>query len=165
MNRVLYVTSEDRYASFEKQSTSKHLRQCIDNSVTGCNKCVGYCQFSEHPGFLTKELRKKHDCIKKHCNYYVPKSTKVKDADYKCNVVDTNEIENIVETKVKQFEGMKIMKIDKHSNEQWTFNYITISNDYPLTEISETIKNEFGFLINWNRLNYTFDNCIKLIFG
>lgn len=53
---------------------SPHHRRCIDGTVTGCGNCVGYCQFRDHPGYLTKDLRKQHDCIKKGCNYYIPKS-------------------------------------------------------------------------------------------
>lgn len=44
---------------------SPHHRRCIDGTVTGCGNCVGYCQFRDHPGYLTKDLRKQHDCIKK----------------------------------------------------------------------------------------------------
>ncbi len=57
--------------------TSPHHRRCIDGRITGCGNCVGYCSFRDHPGYLTKDLRKKHDCIKKACNYYVPKAKPV----------------------------------------------------------------------------------------
>ena len=53
---------------------SPHHRRCIDGRITGCGNCVGYCNFRDHPGYLTKDLRKKHDCIKKGCNYYVSKT-------------------------------------------------------------------------------------------
>ena len=68
---VIYSTPKE--SKFEK-GASPHHRRCIDGKVTGCGNCVGYCQFREHPGYLTKELRKQHDCIKKGCNYYIPKS-------------------------------------------------------------------------------------------
>ena len=53
---------------------SPHHRRCINGRKTGCGNCIGYCKYSGHPGYLTKELRKEHDCIKKGCNYYVPKT-------------------------------------------------------------------------------------------
>ena len=49
-----------------------HCR-CIDGTITGSNKCVGFCDYYGHRGFLTKETRKKHDCLKKECAYYVAK--------------------------------------------------------------------------------------------
>ena len=68
-----YSTATDRYALIEKQCMGNE-RKCINGRVTGSNKCVGYCQYEEHPGFLTKELRRQHDCIKKKCCYYIGKS-------------------------------------------------------------------------------------------
>lgn len=58
-------------------SSPPHRRRCIDGKITGCGNCVGFCKFNGHPGYLTKELRKKHDCIKKACHYYVPKAKSV----------------------------------------------------------------------------------------
>lgn len=70
-----YIHSSDLpYSAFDKGvGNNKYNRRCIDGKITGCGKCVGYCTFSIHEGFLTKELRKKHNCVKKDCLYYVPK--------------------------------------------------------------------------------------------
>ena len=66
--------SDMSYAAFDRSSgRDPYARRCIDGSHTGCNKCVGYCTYYEHRGFLTKELRKQHDCLKKGCRYYVNK--------------------------------------------------------------------------------------------
>ena len=48
-------------------------RRCIDGHITGIGNCVGYCLYEGHPGYLTKSLRKEHDCIKKNCYHYEPK--------------------------------------------------------------------------------------------
>lgn len=69
---VIFSTAES-FVSFAADD-SPHHRRCIDGKNTGCGNCVGYCKYNGHPGYLTKELRKKHDCIKKGCNYYVPKT-------------------------------------------------------------------------------------------
>lgn len=78
MYEIIYSTADSRYEQYEKQCRSKYDRRCIDNSITGCNKCVGYCQYAEHPGFLTEELRKQHNCIGKQCFHYVAKQKKEK---------------------------------------------------------------------------------------
>lgn len=68
------------YSYFDNKQNHTHNRRTIDGTITGCGKCVGYCQFSEHSGFLTKEQRKEHNCIGKGCHYYLskPKTEKVK---------------------------------------------------------------------------------------
>ena len=163
MNEIVYTSIETRYASFERQSPSQYIRRCIDNSRTGSNKCVGYCQYSEHPGFLTAELRKKHDCINKRCCHYIPKSSKTSNIAPDRFAERKDEVIKIVQCKVKQFEGMKILKTDHSADGTWIFHYITISNEYPLTEISKAIENEWGFPVSWKKLNYSFDNCVRLI--
>ena len=72
-NRIVYSTGQAGYSYLEKKQTSPHRRRCINGQITGCGKCVGYCTFCEHPGYLTKELRKEHNCIKKNCHYYQAK--------------------------------------------------------------------------------------------
>ncbi|MBR4858017.1 MAG: hypothetical protein IKU08_02390 [Clostridia bacterium] len=70
---VIYTTTENKFEFYEKNSPSKYTRISINGSIVGCNNCVGYCMFSGHPGFVTKEQRKEHDCIRKNCYYYIPK--------------------------------------------------------------------------------------------
>ena len=73
MDRQLFFASATTYNTYESHKNTPHHRKCIDGKITGSGKCVGYCEFRDHPGYLTKELRRKHNCIKKGCNYYVPK--------------------------------------------------------------------------------------------
>ena len=85
-NTVVYTFIEsDLYHYMESKQESPHRRKCIDGSVTGSGNCVGYCRFCEHPGYLTKELRKEHDCIKKGCHYYTAKSCGKTEQQVQCN--------------------------------------------------------------------------------
>ena len=77
MNSIVSTFSAVTYSAYESQLKTPHHRKCIDGTITGCGKCVGYCQYQEHPGFLTKDLRKEHNCIKKGCYYYLPKVKRV----------------------------------------------------------------------------------------
>lgn len=72
-----WTTDNLTYDYFENRSKSEYTRKCIDNRIVGSNKCVGYCIFEEHRGFLTRELRKKHNCIKKRCDYYIHKNKSI----------------------------------------------------------------------------------------
>lgn len=78
MDAVVYSTIINKYELYEKKSPSQYTRRCIDNTITGCNKCVGYCQYVGHPGFLTQKHRKEHNCLGKGCYYYIAKPSKEK---------------------------------------------------------------------------------------
>ena len=73
---VIY-TSDNTNTRFSS-NRNPHIRKCIDGSVTGCGKCVGYCNYRGHPGYLTKELRRQHNCVKKSCRYYESKEKPVR---------------------------------------------------------------------------------------
>ena len=62
------------YEELEKfHAKANHNRKLITGRTTGCGNCVGYCEYEEHPGYLNTALRKEHNCVKKGCNYYIPK--------------------------------------------------------------------------------------------
>lgn len=67
------VIHQTKYQQLEAQYGKGYDRRLIDGRITGCGKCVGFCQYHNHSGFLTKEQRKEHDCLRKQCFYYVPK--------------------------------------------------------------------------------------------
>ncbi len=67
------MKSERDYLYYETINWGSHDRRCIDGHITGSNKCVGYCEFCFHSGYLTEKLREKKDCLEKGCNYYLPK--------------------------------------------------------------------------------------------
>ena len=73
MSSQIMAFSTATFNTYESRKQTPHRRKCIDGRVTGCGNCVGYCQYREHPGYLTKELRKEHNCVKKGCRYYLPK--------------------------------------------------------------------------------------------
>ncbi|MBO5955519.1 MAG: hypothetical protein J6Q10_01825, partial [Clostridia bacterium] len=64
------------YTYFEKKNGDSHTRRCIDGRLTGKANCVGYCRYSGHEGYLTKEQRREHDCLGKGCFYYLQKPKK-----------------------------------------------------------------------------------------
>lgn len=77
LNKLVYSTDKNRYSQYEKRSPSKYTRKCIDGTITGCGNCVGYCQYNQHPGFLTADMRKEHNCVGKGCDYYVAKPKRI----------------------------------------------------------------------------------------
>lgn len=63
------------YERVERRQQGRE-RRLINGRITGCGKCVGYCRYDGHPGYLDKTLRQAHDCLRKGCFYYAPKDTR-----------------------------------------------------------------------------------------
>lgn len=160
---VCYSTETDVYGQYERKSPTKYNRKCIDGSITGCGNCVGYCQYKEHPGFLTAEQRAKHDCLKKGCFYYIPKP--VREKEDKAIFIDYGER---VLALAKQFtdcyEGMRVLRATK-LDDRWNLSYVTISNDYPLDLIQTKIRNSTGEIVKFVNLGYDYDRCVQLIYS
>ncbi len=74
---IVYSTEWKTYAQMEGQSHSQHEHRCIDGRLKGCGKCVGYCQYGGHPGFLTEKLKEKHQCTEKECGYFIKNPRKL----------------------------------------------------------------------------------------
>lgn len=161
MNNVVYTTEMDRYALFEKKSPSKFTRICIDGHITGSNKCAGYCQYEEHPGFLTTELMKQHNCIKKGCYHFIAKSKKPHEIEAK------NDINSVILSHAQNLlshnEGIRIMNVKNTEFKEYTISFITITNDYSFDDYIQIARELFGVEIVFNKLNYDLDRCIALL--
>ncbi len=163
-NEIYYSASAETYQKYIEKSPSKHEMKCIDGRITGCGKCVAYCQYIGHNGFLTEKLMKSHKCIEKKCDYFVvkPGKKKLDDDDLK-NSYD--ELLNIADKLTEKYEGLKFIKADLIGLNTRKLSYITISNEYPLQRIKNDIEERTGYTIMLEKLNYSFENCVKLIFG
>lgn len=150
-----------KFESIFKEVGSIHHNKCIDGSVTGSGCCVGYCTFEEHPGFLTKELRKKHNCINKGCHYYVAKT---KTAGTTESVfVDDALTYRVINSEMAKYEGVKIISISRSEFREYTIKYIAITNAYSFENIAKELVEETGCNIVFQKLNYSFENCVQLI--
>lgn len=76
MELLVYSSTENAYHDYVTQTRDHFRLRCIDGHRTSCGNCVGYCRYSGHEGFLTRELRKEHNCLGKQCDYYLPKPRK-----------------------------------------------------------------------------------------
>ena len=93
------------YAFYDSHSKSKYNRISIDGTVVGCSRCVGYCKYDMHPGFLTEKMRKVHHCIEKGCNYYLEKD-KYEKKDRKVGNDYLLQIEKSAKEHTSELEGM-----------------------------------------------------------
>ena len=151
------------YSYFDNKQKQTHNRRTIDGTITSCGKCVGYCQFSEHSGFLTKEQRKEHNCIGKGCHYYLskPKTEKVKSSRKNT----TNEIIQKSSKVISDLEGIKIIRAEEITQGGWKLKYVTLTNDYSIVDLEKLISSVLGQKAVMQRLNYDFEIAAQLIYS
>ena len=164
MYEMVYSTADSRYEQYEKQCRSKYDRRCIDNSITGCNRCVGYCQYAEHPGFLTEELRKQHNCIGKQCFHYVAKPKK-KNAPQLIVVDLTSSILAVARKVMCQNEFARVLRVENIEFKKYNAYYVSITNECNFDRYSSQIKDELGVDVDFINLNYDFDKCVALLYA
>ena len=153
--------TEGVYEQIESRQRAGHNRTCINGAVTGCGKCIGYCQYKGHPGYLTEQLRKEYKCIEKECFYYVPKPRHKKVPNRGTSLLDMLLLSAIQLT--AQMEGMRVMSVQEQSKNCWQFSYVTISNEYPIQELILSLERDFRGKVTFKKLDYNFDRCVQLI--
>ena len=158
-NNVIYSTENNLYIQYENSSKSQVNRRCIDGTITGCGNCVGYCQYQEHPGFLTQKQRKEHNCIKKQCHYYLPKPARQKAAE---SVDNSSAILSLAKRIAKDIDDLSILKIWREGR-SWVLGYVTVFGRYDFCDIEQKIREESGSSIIMQKLDYSFENCVELI--
>ena len=156
------VTTID-YHTYDSRHKSAHNRTCIDGTITGSGKCVGYCEYDIHPGFLTEKLRTKHSCLEKNCIYYIPKPKN----SGRNNAANDNEQERILAlsaSATSDMEGLKVMRANRDTDGGWTIFYISIS-EYFFDAASRIIEEKSGTRVKFVDLGYRFEIAADLIFG
>lgn len=159
---VFYTTETDRYSEYEGKSPSKHLRKSITGSMVGSNKCVGYCQYPEHSGFLTQEQRKEHDCLGKECSYYLAKPKREK--EQKEPIINpVSDLLPLIQKTISN-EAVKVIRVTETEPNKITAFFISITNDYSFAESTRQLQENYGIDVTFSRLDYDFDTCVKLLY-
>lgn len=156
------------YNYYEKQAAKalpKYARRCIDGKVVGCSKCVGYCQYDGHPGFLTDKQRKEHRCLEKECFYYVQKSSTGRCKSQNVQNSTLTQIINSAKKYTAEFAEMKILSAYMDSDDRCVLKYVTISNEYPISKVAATLTAEFELIVQFEKANLDFDTCVDIILG
>jgi len=163
MINITYFETNHTYTFYEQKNASAHHRRCIDGKITGCGNCVGYCQYKEHPGFLTEKLRTEHDCIGKGCFYYLPKP---KNEKYPLKAAEIlQSILNTITEALVGYEGMRVLQADKCPSGGWQLKYVTITNEYHIPSIEKKLSACVGDVISMIRLNCDFEKAVQLIYA
>lgn len=162
MENLVYSSARNVYEEYEKASPSAYTRKSITGAVIGCNKCIGYCKYHGHPGFLTVDQRKKHNCIGKECFYYLAKPRREKGQKRTTDNLLSDILPAIQSTIVN--EGVKIIRVTETGQNEVTAYFVTITNDYSFAESVIRIQESYGVAVSFSKLDYDFDTCVELLF-
>lgn len=151
------------YTYYDSRQQNPYNRCSIDGTIVGCGKCIGYCQFEEHRGFLTKKQRQEHNCIGKGCYYYLPKP-KFKDEKISMKAIMTDIIRKSSEA-IADFEGIKIIRAEEKMGGELALKYVTLTNGYSIQDLERLISSALGQKVIMQKLNYDFEIAAQLIYS
>ena len=160
MDDIVYSTETNRYNLYEKAERSRFERRSIDGTIVGCSKCCGYCQYEEHPGFLTEKQIKEHSCINKQCYHFIKKPIYEKKLKHPKSPL----LLDYIQKSLSDIEGVKVLRI-KNNSDDCEACFVAITNNYNFDDCISDVKNKFNISLTFVKLNYDFDICAKLIYA
>ncbi len=155
------MTEFDR---FDRSRGPNHTARTIDGKTVGISKCVAFCTCDLHPGYVTHELRQRHDCLGKSCFYYVPKPKREKresdGGEYRLEMEILKNAKKLTE----EYEGMKVLGVLSLRNDGCTLRYASISADYPIEKVEKNLSELFGFSVKLHKIDCDYETATELIF-
>ena len=144
------LNSETEYEFFERVSGSVYNRKCIDGKITGCGNCVGYCKYCEHPGFLTKKQRERHDCLEKKCRHYLSKER----TESKKNTPPktAKELLSLAQKCAEKTDDIRILR-SRFDGDKWAIDYVSVFGNLELSKIEKTVSDLSGLSVRFQRLD------------
>lgn len=145
----------------EKNYIGAINRRCIDGSIHGCSSCKGYCDFKDHPGYLTEKMIAEKRCIEKGCDYFRAKTKAQRPVKRTSNVKD---ILSAASTALTVFEGLRVVRAKQTESGSWTLYYAQIA-DYDSGLLRESLSAQCDFDFSLSRIPCDFDTAARLVYG
>lgn len=149
------------YDTIEKNYIGAINRRCIDGSIHGCSSCKGYCDFKDHPGYLTEKMIDEKHCIEKGCDYFRAKTKAQRPVKRTSNVKD---ILSAASSALTVFEGLRVVRAKQSESGSWTLYYAQIA-DYDSGLLRESLSAQCDFDFSLSRIPCDFDTAADLVFG
>lgn len=135
--------------------------RCIDGSIHGCSKCVGYCSYDGHTGFLTTKMQEEHDCIGKKCFYHFSKP-EVPKRRREDNRSLPRKILSIAQAETATMEGLRVIRVSMGPNARCIVHYAAIA-EYDMTPVQEAIAESSEYPVCMKQIPCDFDTAVTLI--
>ncbi len=137
--------------------------RCIDGALRGRSKCVGFCAYECHPGFLTVQQEREHQCHEKGCFYHHPKPA-VQRNRRDTEALKRVEIMAAAERVTAGLEGLRVLRASRGPDGGWTVWYATIAG-YDLSEAEAQLRKETQCRVSMKQLRCDFDTAATLVTG
>lgn len=155
--------SSSVYQAMKAKTIQNYNLRCIDGTLHGCSKCVGFCTCEYHPGFLTAQHERDHQCKEKQCFYHHPKPPAIKESN---NKKAENEVEkqimSIAQRTTAHMEGLRILRTSVDTNGHWIIHYVAIAG-YDAAWIESKIIEVIERQVQLKELCCDFDTAVSLV--
>ena len=135
--------------------------------IHGCGKCVGYCAYKGHEGYLTSELRKQHNCLEKECYHYVKREKSAFVNQFEPLGQWFRDVPEMVIRKARsltaELEGMEFVQVNSSRIGVCELSYVSITNEYKMNDIATAISESTGCQIILKQLQYPFELAATII--
>ncbi len=135
--------------------------RCIDGSIHGCSKCVGYYSYDVHTGFLALKTQDEHDCIGKKCFYRFSKPAEHKKRG-KDNRSLLREILSFAQAETATIDGLRVIRASMEPNAKCVIHYAAIA-EYDITSVQEAITASSGYRVYIKQISCDFDIAVSLV--
>lgn len=162
----------NEHPSFLSDKESAPQVHCINSRLIGRSKCTWFCNFDVHRGYLTEDLLKEHDCIKKSCIYLYrvikEKNDRSKDirkkraALKKQTEAKNSDILKRACTLSEDMDGLKIIRVESKGPYDIVVYFVAIGS-FDLTQIVKQLESEFELYVAFVELEYDFDRVAEII--
>lgn len=152
---------DSSYKEIESQMVRNFNLRCIDGSIHGCGKCVGYCSYEGHSGFLTAKMQAEHKCKEKGCFYHYPKPATRRKAQ-KVPRSTEKAILRAAQAATADLEGLRVVRVAEVPGNGYAVFYAAIAQ-YNIEVIAEAIKESTNYEICMKLIQCDFDVAVSLI--
>lgn len=147
------------YSEMMLRTIDGYNLRCIDGAIHGCSKCVGYCSYQGHSGFLTSDQVKEHQCIEKGCYYHYTKPNS--DKPRRANEDDTLVLKAATEA-TAEMEGLKVIRARQATKGLWTVYYVAIAQ-YMLLPVEAVLSQMMGGRVQMQQIHCDFNMAASLV--
>lgn len=149
------------YREIKNKTLRNYNLRCIDGSVHGCSKCVGYCSYDGHSGFLTAEQQAGHQCIEKGCFYYHPKpATPKRTHDNSSSLLQ--KVFSIAQVATAEMEGLRVIRVEPGPSAGYTVYYVAIAK-YDILPVAKEVTTATERQIIMQQIPCNFDVAVSLV--